>query len=135
MNWQLCTVLTIAWLSSTTWPAFAEEPAHDSPGAIPTKVFFRHPDLGAVQLSPSGRWLAAAIRGKDERVALAVIDLDGKSAPAIVASYSDADVRSFNWVNDERLVYNIIDFQSGGRTNDSDPGFTRPSETAPRPDS
>ncbi len=123
MKWRLCAVLTTAWLSSTTWAASAEEPPHDSPIAIPTKVFFRHPDLGAVQLSPSGRWLAAAIRSKDDRVALAVIDLDGTTAPAIVASYSDADVRSFNWVNDERLVYNIIDFQSGGEDQRFGPGL------------
>ena len=35
-------------------------------------------------------------------------------APVVVADTPDADIRSFEWVNDERLVYDIVDLQVAG---------------------
>ncbi|MDQ6627874.1 MAG: prolyl oligopeptidase family serine peptidase [Pseudomonadota bacterium] len=99
-------------------PARASKPSDISPG-----TFFHHADISRVRLSPSGHWLAAAISGGDDRVRLAVLDMQGATAPVVVAAFSDADINSFDWVNDERLVYNIVDFKSGNREQDFGPGL------------
>jgi dipeptidyl aminopeptidase/acylaminoacyl peptidase len=46
-------------------------------------------------------------------VFLAVIDLDNERGGAtVIANFKDTDVRSFEWVNDDRLVFNTIDFEA-----------------------
>ena len=88
-------------------------PAATTPDALlPVETFYRHADLHGAQLSPSGLRLAVTV-SREQRVALAVFDLRGKTAPVIVAHYGDADVRSFSWVNDERLVFDIIELNAG----------------------
>lgn len=116
-SWLLAFALLMCGTSN------AANAADDPSVPLPTQAFFRNADLGTVRLSPSGRWLAAGVRSKDDRVALAVLDLDKKEQPTVVAAYSDADVRSFDWVNDERLVYNVIDFQSGNAEQKFGPGL------------
>ncbi|MDQ6683583.1 MAG: prolyl oligopeptidase family serine peptidase [Pseudomonadota bacterium] len=98
-------------------PAAAEAPT------LPIRAFFRHADMDGAQLSPSGRWLAVATGAEGKRVALAVVDLEGKQPIAIVANFSDADIRSFRWVNDERLVYNTLDRESGNGEQRFGPGL------------
>lgn len=78
----------------------------------PVESFFRHPDVDDAKLSPSGTRVAVAVN-IGERVALGVIDVHGGTAPRIVASFNDADVDNFYWVNDERLVFSIIDLTAG----------------------
>ena len=82
-----------------------------APTPIPAKTFLRHPDIGAARLSPSGRWLAITTASGSTRVLLAVIDLQGSAKPSVVAHFADADVRTFDWVNDDRLVFSITDLQ------------------------
>lgn len=82
-----------------------------APEPIPAKTFLRHPDIGAARLSPSGRWLAIATASASSRVLLAVIDLQGSAKPSVVARFTDADIRTFEWVNDDRLVFSITDLQ------------------------
>jgi len=64
-------------------------------------------------LSPSGRYVAAAGTVNDGRAALVVLDLENLQDAKIVASFLDADVDSFLWVNDQRLVLDVIDLKSG----------------------
>lgn len=102
-------------------PVFAASPADSQ---LPTiKSFFRNPDLTDARMSPSGQWLAMIVRGDATRNALAVVDIDNKSPPVIVANFSDADIRSFRWVGDDRLVFNLIDDQSGGGDQYFGPGL------------
>lgn len=82
-------------------------------GQPSVRTFFRHPDLSSAKLSPSGRWLAVGNSPNGLRVALVVIDLERKVEPKVVANFADADVDDFHWVNDERLVFDIVDLQSG----------------------
>lgn len=82
-----------------------------TPDLIPAKTFVRHPDIGGARLSPSGRWLAIATASASTRVLLAVIDLQGPAKPSVVAHFTDADVTTFDWVNDDRLVFSITDLQ------------------------
>jgi len=77
--------------------------AHAAEATAPApEPFFRHSDYGGLELSPSGRYIAALVPVQGH-VRLAVIDLDTRSSK-IVASMEDGDVRWFAWVNDNRLV-------------------------------
>jgi dipeptidyl aminopeptidase/acylaminoacyl peptidase len=78
---------------------------------LPVEHFFRNATASSVALSPSGRYLAT-IAASGKRDGIVVIDLDTMKGHLAVA-YTDADVQSINWVNDERLVYRVIDNQSG----------------------
>ncbi|HEX6706500.1 MAG TPA: prolyl oligopeptidase family serine peptidase [Albitalea sp.] len=76
--------------------------------------FFRHPAMSEPQLSPSGKLLGVLLAGNNGRIRLAVMDLDDPKQSKTVAAISDADVRSFRWVNDRRLVFDAIDLSSPG---------------------
>ncbi len=78
----------------------------------PVEVFFSNPLLDDAELSPSGRYLAAISGAPGRRDALVVVDLVENKAKA-VAAFSEVDVLQFQWVNDERLVYNVSDKQVG----------------------
>ncbi|MBW8759980.1 MAG: S9 family peptidase [Burkholderiales bacterium] len=79
----------------------------------PIRDFFKTPAVQAPKLSPSGRYLAVQVAGKNERLWLAVIDLKTMAAPKVVAGFNDADIHAHYWVNDERLVFQISDSQDG----------------------
>ncbi len=89
-------------------PAAAAEPPR---AAVPVEPFFRHDDHRQMALSPSGRYLGALVP-VDGRVRLSVIDIDAKTAK-VVASMRGEDIAAFHWVNDNRLVFSLIDLQSG----------------------
>jgi dipeptidyl aminopeptidase/acylaminoacyl peptidase len=73
--------------------------------------FARHPDNALVALSPSGKYVAALVPS-GERQSLAVLDLDGKTAK-VIARVDVQDVGWFEWVNDDRLVFSLVDLKSG----------------------
>jgi dipeptidyl aminopeptidase/acylaminoacyl peptidase len=98
----LCLVM---W--ATTGPsraASALQSAHD---------FFRNAAIGSPQLSPDGRHLALiAYSSKgDERRTLAVAPVDNPRKLTVVAHFDDADVAGFEWVNNQRLVFGLVDLQ------------------------
>lgn len=76
---------------------------------VPLEDFFRHSRFSSVRLSPSGRYLGA-IAPVNGRLNLAIVDLETRASQAIT-SLSDKDIRSFWWVNDNRLVFTLIDLQ------------------------
>jgi len=98
-------------------PAAAQPVASAPPGA---EVFFRHPAVIDAQLSPSGKRLAfSAGFGPQGRVGVFVLDLQtSELKPSRAAQFSDADVVSFEWVDDERIVYSVLDLQAGGAEDD-----------------
>jgi acetyl esterase/lipase len=109
-------------LPCSTAPARAAAPA--VVGASPSiATFFRNPDLHEAKLSPSGHWLAITTASQAGRVLLAVVDLDGIRAVHAVASFSDTDVRSFDWVNDERLIFNTTDLDAAPADRSFGPGL------------
>ena len=101
--------LRIIWLACALWAAMGPSWAAD---LAPARAFFQHSDIRDVRLSPSGRWVALATRAQSGRAMLAVVDLHDKSAAAVVAHYEASDIHSFEWVNDDRLVYNLVDLES-----------------------
>lgn len=94
-------------------------PAHAAPPAA--ELFFQKPQLGGAALSPDGWRVAMRVASKDTRARLAVLDLQTMQA-AIVGSLNEADINSFHWVNEQRLVFdaaveltgpNLADFAQG----------------------
>lgn len=91
----------------------AQTSAHVPAAPPPAELFFGKPDIETARLSPSGNWLAASIGMANGRFALAVFAVDGSAPPAVVAHFRDTDLGHFEWVNDERLVYNVVDLERG----------------------
>ncbi|HEX4235948.1 MAG TPA: alpha/beta fold hydrolase [Caldimonas sp.] len=81
---------------------------------VPVAAFFSQPEIGEVRLSPSGKYLALTVPTKEGRLALAVVDTELSKPPVVVASDRRIDIRWFEWVNDDWLVYDLIDLQRGG---------------------
>lgn len=85
---------------------FAAEP-------VPLADFFRNPTVTSVVMSPNGQHAAAAMAGGPQgRRRLVALNLEDWSKSKLLASFSDADIQSIHWVNDERLVFTLTDAQS-----------------------
>ncbi len=78
----------------------------------PAAAFFNNAEFGGATLSPSGRYLAARSSAPGKSMRLMVVDLQDNSVKT-VASFADSDVRRFQWVNDERLVFDVTDRNVG----------------------
>lgn len=68
---------------------------------------FKNPRFGSAVLSPNGRHLATTTNISG-RLQLAVVDLETGVA-SNVAGYETLDVFGIRWINDERIVFNIVD--------------------------
>jgi dipeptidyl aminopeptidase/acylaminoacyl peptidase len=79
-------------------------------GMVPVEDFFRNSRFKQVSLSPSGRYLAAIVP-INERRNIAIIDLNDTTKISVITAFKESDVRSIAWVNDDRLVYSLIDLQ------------------------
>ena len=87
--------------------------APTAPAAAPAIAdFFDNPAFSGALLSPSGKYLAVRMGGKGLRDRLGVVTLRDNSVK-VVGSFSDADIGTFDWVNDERLVYTAVDRNVG----------------------
>ena len=80
---------------------------------LSAELFYRKPDIEHAVLSPSGRWLAMSSGVGSERTALVVFDLQAWKLSGVAARFKDADIGRFHWVNDERLVFDILDRTRG----------------------
>jgi dipeptidyl aminopeptidase/acylaminoacyl peptidase len=99
---------TAVTLAAAPGATLADEPP---PAAPPLEDFFRHDNYSGLSLSPDGRTLAAVIPVGSRRN-VAVIDLASRQAQALTA-IQDRDVLAVRWISDRRLVYDLIDLQSG----------------------
>lgn len=93
------------WLVS---PALAQGAA-----ALPAELFFKPAEFIDARLSPNGKRLALTSTMGTTRVGLYVIDLDTPGQSTAPARFRDIDVRSFTWLDDERLLYQLIDHSVG----------------------
>ena len=80
---------------------------------IASEAFYGPADVVASKLSPSGRYLAVTTAVAGGRRGLFVFDLENKGAASKVARFTDLDIQDFNWVNDERLTFDVIDLKKG----------------------
>ena len=91
------------------------QPASPTPGAArpSADAFFKNPDVLDAQLSPSGKQLAITTAAGATRVALMVLDLDTPGKMTRAALFNDIDVVGFQWVNDKRLIFSVVDLELG----------------------
>jgi dienelactone hydrolase len=91
----------------------APAPTAESLAAL-AQAYGRDPAIRQVVLSPNGKRLAMLLAGPPTgRDRLAVMDLDPRGQPRVIAGYKDADVERVQWVSDDRLVYDAIDRSQG----------------------
>ncbi len=109
-RWTARALRHAAWLIVT----LLAPPLYAADAAPPVELFFKQPDIARAVLSPSGRWMAVASGSLAGRTGVAVFDLENWGQARVVAGFSDADVDEFHWVNDERLVFDVIDREAGG---------------------
>ncbi|HZV93223.1 MAG TPA: prolyl oligopeptidase family serine peptidase [Caldimonas sp.] len=89
-------------------------PARAAGGDAPSvETFFSRPKLQSAQLSPSAKWLAITAPAGTGRLSLAVVDAEGKETPRVIASFSNVDVTTFQWVGDDHLVFGVGDLFVG----------------------
>ncbi len=101
--------------------ATAQTPAA-SAQRLPVELFTQNAEFMSPKLSPNGKFIGMLIAVKGGAVKLAVMDL-ATNKPAIVGDFVDADIGSFHWVNDERLVYDVADRQTAQGDLFSGPGL------------
>ena len=77
----------------------AERPAVES--------FFRHPDVGFVKLSPSGRYVVLLSRLDDGQQALVVRDTADLKKVNTITAFESARLVDVAWVNDNRLTFTL----------------------------
>ena len=90
--------------------AFVAAPSQGA-DAIPAATFFSNAAIRDVRISPSGRHLALTVPATNGRMVLAVVEVGSDKPPTVVAASSRFDIYSFQWVNDDRLVYEVADLQ------------------------
>ena len=90
--------------------AQAPAPAPAKPPSV--QSFFDYPTLTSAQLSPNARYVAMLVPAKDGYVRLGVMDVVDR-VPKVIASFDDADIRQFHWVNNDRLVFDAGDRKVG----------------------
>jgi dipeptidyl aminopeptidase/acylaminoacyl peptidase len=83
-----------------------------TPADIPASSFFKWPTLSAPVLSPDGKRIALIVPGPDGRKVLALADVATPQKRVGVAHFNDADIQSVWWINNDRLAFNAIDYQS-----------------------
>lgn len=81
----------------------------------PVERFFKRPAVLEAELSPSGRRLAVTTAARGEgRVGVYVFDLQADPPTArATAVFKDADVPGVDWLDDERLLFGLVDLQAG----------------------
>jgi dipeptidyl aminopeptidase/acylaminoacyl peptidase len=111
----LCRSLLLACAITSASAAHAQTPVVPVNGIAerpPVEAFFANPKFSGAILSPSGKYIAARAGAEGQRDMLIVVDLATNSGK-VVAAYQDADINTFRWVNDERLVFNVSDKDLG----------------------
>jgi acetyl esterase/lipase len=91
---------------------------------VPLEHFFQLPAVLEAKLSPNGRKLALTTSRGATRVGLVVIALGDTPKATRVAAFSDVDIVRFDWVGEDRLVFSVLDLESGsGEDQYSAPGM------------
>jgi dipeptidyl aminopeptidase/acylaminoacyl peptidase len=104
---SLCSALMFA-LTLAAAPAVHAQVTPQAGAPVPIERFFGRPAFNGALLSPDGRLVAARSSAPGQRAFLIVVDLQTNQGK-VVAAYDDADIGSFQWVNSERLLFNVID--------------------------
>ncbi|CAM3863771.1 prolyl oligopeptidase family serine peptidase [Roseateles saccharophilus] len=79
----------------------------------PAEVFYRDADIAEAVLSPSGKRLAITSAKGAQRAGLVVFDLNPGGQLKRVAQFADGDVWRVQWVDEDRLVFGVVDSSEG----------------------
>ncbi|MFC5549000.1 alpha/beta hydrolase family protein [Massilia aerilata] len=99
-------VLRYAFVLHLSLLAAASSSAGEQP--VPIAAFFGNVSMSNARLSPDGKRLAMLVNNEQGHDQLGVVTLADKSIK-VVAGFSNADVGHFEWVNNERLLYDSRD--------------------------
>ncbi len=80
---------------------------------VPVDAFYRDAAVEGAKLSPSGKWLAMTTGKNTGRLGLVVFDLEKWALHSQPALFSDADIERFEWMGDDRIVFDISDRTRG----------------------
>jgi dipeptidyl aminopeptidase/acylaminoacyl peptidase len=80
--------------------------AQDSPALASATHFFQDPTTLGASISPNGRFVALRVTSDAGRTSLVIVDVT-TMRPSSLASYTDADVASASWLNDERMMFTL----------------------------
>ncbi|HEY8880550.1 MAG TPA: prolyl oligopeptidase family serine peptidase [Roseateles sp.] len=89
----------------------------------PAEVFFKDADIVEAVLSPSGRRLALTSAKGAPRIGLVVMDMAPGGQMQRVAQFGDGDVTQVRWVNEDRLVFSVMDLSDGSGRPHGAPGL------------
>lgn len=96
--------------------------AQATPALPPIERFFNNAAFNGGLLSPDGRTIAARSSAPGQRDFLVVVDLQTNSGK-VVAAYNDSDIGDFQWVNSERLLFNVRDRSVAEGDDNNAPGL------------
>ena len=89
----------------------------------PAEVFYKDPDIAEAVLSPSGKRLAITSAKGVDRIGLVVVELGPGGKITRVAQFTDGDVWHVQWVNEDRLVFGVLDLSDGSGRPNGAPGL------------
>jgi len=112
LGWVVCMGMGVGMVTSM---ALAAPP--------PADMFFKDADITEAVLSPSGRQLALTSAKGLSRVGLVVFDLSQGGQFKRVVQFADGDVSQVHWVNEDRLVFSVVDFSDGSGRPNGAPGL------------
>lgn len=87
-------------VNCTALPADSTPP----PTVLPVEYFTRYDELGGLELSPNGEFVAASV-GKSGQYSLAIFRVKDKKIVGGLRMPDRMTVDEFHWVSDERLIY------------------------------
>ena len=80
-----------------------------TPAKPSIESFFFNPNVSSPALSPSGKYLAAILRGASGRLFLGVVDTSNVAKVQVLAKDDALDVVNPHWITDDRLYFSITD--------------------------
>lgn len=111
---RVAAVMLMAVVGAVFGPAAKAQtaPSLTTAAQIPAESFFKPYHLYDAELSPQGKQLAVLAGFEGQRVGIFVFELADLNKPRLVARFSDIDIASFAWVNEQRLVFDLKDRQA-----------------------
>lgn len=107
---RVALALRAAWALATAFMPMAHAADAPATGNGP-EVYFQHPRMTHASISPDGHTVVLTMApSKTDRVRLVALDLATMKFTGL-AGYEDADVATFHWVNDHRVVFDLTDRQ------------------------
>lgn len=89
----------------------------------PAEAFYKDADIAEAVLSPSGKRLAITSARGAQRIGLVIVELGPGGKLARVAQFNDGDVWHVQWVNEDRLVFGVLDLSDGSGRPNGAPGL------------